>query len=232
MKGPLHLDRARHNFGDAAPAVLQILAEWEDIDWFVPPPQPALIAEELLHQHQRLARQELPEKFAESLTIYHQSGGWPLFVAYCQQVRRAHGYDWKMGPIKSLLCHYGERHQFSRVALAQQILIPGAELDDRCLLVPYRDSVFWGSLGPNLSFDSLDDEAREAAHFYFFYAHGDAFQAVEWQLIEPSAPASQNPLLPLLRCYASGHYPFVFSPTEVVLFSFAMAKTDTGGETL
>ena len=40
MRGPLSLDRARHDFGSATAAVLQILDEWEAIDWFVPTSQP------------------------------------------------------------------------------------------------------------------------------------------------------------------------------------------------
>lgn len=220
MKGPLHLDRARHNFGAAAPAVLQILAEWEAIDWFVPPHEPGLFAEALLHQHQILARQHLPEKFAGSLTIQHRSGGWPDFAACCQEVRLHTSFDWKMGATKDLLRHYSERHKFSLATLARTLLVPGAVHDDRCLFIPFRDTVFWGNIGPDLDFRSFGDIAAEAAVFYFSYARGDAFQAVEWQLAEPHSPLSQNPFLSLLRSYASGYYPFAYSPTEFVLFHF------------
>lgn len=57
--------------------------------------------------------------------------------------------------------------------------MPGAEIDHRCLFIPYRDSVSWGNLGPKLDFASLGGVASEAASFYFTYVQGDAMHAIE-----------------------------------------------------
>jgi hypothetical protein len=59
-------DRARHNVGVAAPAVLQILAEWESIDWFVPPQVSGSIAESLLHEHPSVVRCICPSNFPDA----------------------------------------------------------------------------------------------------------------------------------------------------------------------
>lgn len=225
MKGPLNLDRARHNFGVAAPAVLQILAEWEAIDWFVPPQVSGSIAESLLHEHQSLARLHLREQFSGRLTIRHRTGGWSDFVASCAEVRRHTEYDWKLGPLKDLLFRHRERHQFSLAELAPKLLVPGAAYDDRCLFIPFRNTVVWGHIGPLLDFRSLGSTVAEAAEFYFMYARGDTMQSIEWQLVEPSAPVSLNPFLPLLRLYAGGYYPFAYSPTEFTLFRFAASDS-------
>jgi hypothetical protein len=221
MKGPLHLDRARHDFGVAAGAVRQLLDEWEGIDWFEPMAQPAEVGEALFREHQRLARLHLPQQFAPSIAIRHRSGDWADFVACCQAVRRGGSYDWKMGPLKDLLHEHCERHAFSIKVAAPKLLVSGAPLDERCLFIPFGGGVVWGRLGPLLDLASLGELASESAWFYLFYATSDAMQAIEWQLADPRSSLSDNPFVPLLRCYARGFYPFAHSPTDVLLFRFA-----------
>lgn len=46
------------------------------------------------------------------------------------------------------------------------------------------------------------------------------FHCVQWQLAEKHADVGANPLVPLLRCYRAGAYPFSLDRDTVVLFRF------------
>jgi len=220
MKGPLNLDRARHDFGAATATVLAILDEWEAIDWFVPTSQPESSGHLHFVQHQRLCMRHAPNAFPQPIKVQHRQGGWPEFVACCQAVRAVDAGDWKFGPLKSMALDHGRRYGYSLQQIAAKILKPGSMLDLRCLFMASNGHVFWGHLGPFLDFRSLGSRYAESASFYFGYAHGDAMDAIEWQLAEPDAPLVDNPFVALLHCYSSGYYPFVHKDGRVVLFRF------------
>lgn len=220
MRGPLSLDRARHDFGSATAAVLQILDEWEAIDWFVPTSQPTTIGHMHFAQHQRLCHQHAPNLFPPHIEIEPQAGGWPAFVACCQVVRSLNSGEWKFGPLKSMAHDHGRRFGYSRQQMASKLLKPGASHDQHSLYWSLNGSMLWGHLGPDLDFRSLGSHNADSAAFYFMYAHGDAMDAIEWQLAEPDAPLVDNPFVALLHCYSAGYYPFVHQDGRVVLFRF------------
>lgn len=220
MKGPLVLDRSRHDFGAAAPAVLRILSDWEGIDWFVPATQPGSAGTAHLLDHQRWAHEQAPQRFAQHIDVQHRRGGWPEFTTCCQSVRGPTASDWKFGPLKDLTQQHNQRCGFSLAEAGPRTLRPGAAFDAGCLVFPLNGTILWGPLGPQLDFRQLDPTAADSAAFYFMYARGDALDAVQWQLAEPHAPLEHNPFWALLRCYASGYYPFAYDQTRFILFRF------------
>ena len=221
MKGPLLLDRSRHDFGAAAPAVLSILAEWEAIDWFEPHSQLSDSGQAHLRNHQRLAHRYAPQQFRERVDIQNRHGGWADFVECCQSVRRIDAFDWKYSRLKTLSGLHNKRHDFSIAVAARTCLRDRSEISPHSLVMALTDTVcLWGSLGPDLDFSQLPKEAAESASFYRSYAHADALDAIQWQLAEPQSAIDENPFLPLLHCYAAGAYPFALSETRFVLFRF------------
>jgi len=220
MKGLLYLDRSRHNFGAAAATVLPLLDQWEAIDWFVPTTQPPVTGQLQFVAHLRLCQQHAPKDFPRPLAIELQAGGWSQFSDLCQAVRGPNDSDWKLGPLKGMALDHGRRCGYSRKDTAAALIKPGAPLDQRCLMISAGEHFIFGRLGPELDFSALSPFDADAARFYFFYAHGDAIDAIEWQLAEPSAPLADNPFAVLLACYGSGYYPFMFKNDRVVLFRF------------
>jgi hypothetical protein len=226
VKGPLTVDLALHDFGAAEPAILRIVSLWQDIDWFEPPTQPSAIGHAHLLGHQHLGHRHAPEHFAARIDVEHRHGGWPEFVALCHRVRQPGAFDWKLGPLKSLLGAHDRRCQFSLSAAAPRYLREGVEFEYRHLLImPCNGSFVWGCLRPTLDLERLGDAVAESARFYLSYAQGDALDAIQWQLAEPGSPIDSNPFLPLLHGYASGYYPFALSETQFVLFHFTPPST-------
>lgn len=221
MKGPLRLDRLCHDFGAAAATVLPLLDDWEAIDWFVPTTQPPVTGQLQFVAHLRLCQQHAPKEFPRPLAVEQKEGGWSEFSDLCQAVRGPADCDWKLGPLKYMALDHSRRCGYSRQAIAATLLKPGADPGSRFLFHGSSGGhIFWGRLGPDLDFDTLGPRFAESAGFYFLYAHGDAMDAIEWQLAEPSAPLADNPFAALLRCYRSGYYPFMFKDDRVVLFRF------------
>lgn len=220
MRGPLNLDRSLHNFGAATTTVLQILNDWEAIDWFEPTAQPPKIGQKHFVHHQRLCVQYAPKHFAQPLQIQHRLGGWPEFVACCQAVRTEGASNWKHGQLKRMAHDHSQRYGFSRKQIAVKLVEPEEVCNNRLLYWSYGDLFFIGNLGPILDFRSLGSGSDDSASFYLSYAHGDALDAIEWQLAEPNCPLANNPYVALLRCYSTGYYPFVHQDGRVVLFRF------------
>lgn len=221
MKGPLYLDRSRHDFGAAAATVLPLLDDWEAIDWFVPASEPPVIGQLHCLTHLRLCQQHAPQEFKGPFAIEPQLGGWSEFWALCQAVRAQTDFDWKYTLLKSMALDHGKRCGYSRRAMAGALRKPGAPIDDRCLMIGTSDQFLcFGRLGPELDFSALPPFAADSARFYFLFSTSDAIDAIEWQLAEPSAPLSENPFAALLQCYRRGYYPFLFNGGRVVLFRF------------
>jgi hypothetical protein len=230
MKGSLGFDPRDHDYGPATDGIRTILATWEDIDWF----EPGEINDDGVREygeHQRLAHTHLPELFP-NVGVQRRVGGWDDFAVMCRRVRGSGKWNWKFDALKQLshghaLAHGWnvEEHTRSFPAKSQRLgelffsfaPPPSPGFTDKT----GKPSVFWTSMLPRLTeLDLLPTDGTKSGRFYLSYAHGDLLDCIKWQLADPVSALSNNPFLPLLRCYSAGAYPFSLDRETVVLFRF------------
>ncbi len=215
MRGNVPLDPSRYDdCGRAKTAVYQLLAEWFDIDWFVPPSVAAtdLLARDLFQEHHATARAREPELFAPDMNVRMQTGGWDEFRSLANRVRRSSSWDWKYGALKLLSRRHSDAlgWAFNRAAPAS-LTVRMSE-----------DVVIWAAPSPRIEFrKELPEADAELACWYLSYATMDCLDGVIWQLAEESSDLAGNPFVPLLRCYGLGFYPFAVARDEFILTSFA-----------
>lgn len=224
MRGTFDVDPARIECGAATAALRRIFSEWVAIDWFVPPRDPAaeLLANQLLDEHSACARAYQPDVFPAIVERRVVQSDWGAFEALCSHVR-TQKWDWKYSTLKRLaflhanICGLDRpddaRHRVSINASAQ----PGPG----DLFFVIDKTRIWQGLRPTFTEGApWPNEHRDPGDFYLIHATMDLFACLEWQLAEDSHDLEGNPFLPLLRCYASGFYPFSLDQTSFILFAF------------
>ncbi|MDI1475926.1 hypothetical protein [Polyangium sp. y55x31] len=220
MKASFGFDPADHEYGAATPYVRRVLSEFLAIDWFVPPScasnRERAVA--LLGEHNELARIYEPGLFPapEDITIRTEIADWSRFLDLCELARAVSGaWDWKSGALKELLVRH--RNGWSRLEQARELQprTPG-EHRPGDLYMCMGDSVQW-CLQYNLDRSGLAKDQADAASWYFEYAYIDMIECLEWQFAQKNTVLETNPFFALLRCYATGFYPFRLKPTSFVL---------------
>ena len=216
MRGTFTVDPMRCNYGPGTEAVRQILAEWMAIDWFEPPTarDAAVNAAARYEEHHARARAFLPERFAERVKIEIRRGTWLELSTLCGRVRASTSWDWKFGSLKPLARAHSRQLGLRMHELAPADTTRGEVPDPGDLFFSIGGQVIWQGLSP-----ALAPGLSPAAQWYLSYAQMDALEALEWQLAERSDRLEENPFVPLIRGYATGFYPFVFGPDDMVLFA-------------
>lgn len=226
MKGTLDFNPEECSYGAATLAVRQIFAEWADVDWFVPPTEPAAEsrAVRLLEAHGALAHAFMPALFPSALNVEVRRGEWADFHALTERVRSgASGWDWKFSALKKLSRAHSKARGWSEEDHARTVS-PESPPRPGELFFRIGDVVIWTGVGPKMDLTkALRPRDAEVAAWYRSFANMDVTDCIVWQLAEATDATQSNPFLPLLRCYAEGFYPFGLSATELVLFAF-----DTG----
>lgn len=228
MKGTFRIDPAACRYGAATGAVRQILTEWMAIDWFVPPgPRAEVNATAMFEEHHRRARAYAPDLFAADLELRTVRGDLAGFADLCARVRSSSsGWDWKFSALKPLSSRHSKARGWSVNQWSLNAGVPSLQAGQvpgpGDLFVRLGDTAIWNSVDPTLDLtNALPKDHAEVANFYVSYAVMDAMECLEWQFAEPSADLlTDNPFLPLVRCYAAGCYPFALGPGTVVLFAF------------
>lgn len=218
MKGKLAFDPAAYDYGPATPRIRALLALTAEIDWFAAPVVDEASADEHFREHWRRCGDAYPPLPA----IHHVYGEWVDFVAQCESVRHPRSsYDWKFGPPKQV----AHRHKLAHAFVADPYAVEMFDVRPGDLYIRMSGGVVMNSIAPAIDFRQIPVERwQEPAGFYWGFAIGDLFSAIEWELAEPAGPAEANPFPPLLECYRAGYYPFVSSPTDVRLFSFTRGE--------
>lgn len=219
MKGTLAGDPVRYeDCGHAKTAVTQLVAEWADVDWFVPPSAAAaeLLARELFQEHHSTAHAREPALFAPRVNVRTGTGGWDEFRTLTARVSQSSTWDWKYAALKPL----SKRHS-DACGWAFERDAPGS-----LTVRPREDLVIWRAPSPELNFrKELPETEARLASWYLSYAAMDFLDSLVWQLAEKSSDRVGNPFVPLVRCYALGFYPFAITREEVVLASFRLDAT-------
>jgi hypothetical protein len=203
--------------GAALGAVRRIAAEWADVEWFTPREDPLGRVRAVAHfaEHHAICATHAPELFPPDISIQTASGDWEEFRALCDRLRypAMTTWDWKCSALKPLTRAHSKARGWAIPADAVQA--PGA------LFFRYQGVALWSFPRPaGLAFDDLSTKQREAVEWYMSFVDIDFQEFLEWQLAEGHDDVSGNPFVPLLRCYATGHYPFILGKAEAVLFAF------------
>lgn len=203
--------------GPATGAVRSLLRLAASTRWFAPP-----IAGERswIEAHVELVRVHVPGSFASHVEVTHELGGWPQFEALARRVQYPNrsAFDWKFGVLKPMVHRRADARGWSRAAHLKTFQGPEPARGD--LLFALGDQPIWRAPPSRTDFSGLGT-ARAAASWYHGFALGDVTDAIEWQLVEGIDDLSGNPMLPLVRGYAVGQYPFVLDAAHVVVLRFA-----------
>jgi hypothetical protein len=221
LKGKLDFDPEQFEHGPATLFARRILSLWASIDWFVPPAVGADVrATRLLEEHSALARAARPDLFPAEPAVTTVTAGWDEFRALCERVRSPDArWDWKYSALKPLSSSHSKTRGWSLSDAARTITADDPPRKGE-LFIKVGPNAMWMGCNPSFDFDGLSPADVAASSFYLGYAHMDVLECIEWQLAERSDDESGNPFVPLVRCYAEGHYPFSLGPSEIMLFAF------------
>ncbi len=222
MKGKLAFDPADYDYGPATARVRELFALVSEIDWFAPTRIDEVQARALFSAHRALCHQYRSDLFPGQVEIDHVWGDWVDFTALCTRVRHPQAtYDWKFSALKPMSHGHAAARGWSNNSLAVDFMQsrPGD------LFIKVNNTAMVNAVAPRPELRAfVPDRWQEPAGFYWGYATGDFHDAIQWELAEPGAQLASNPFTALLRCYVAGCYPFVFSPTEVQMFSFTRGE--------
>jgi hypothetical protein len=235
VRAPLTFDVATMRaYGPAMPAIRRTLTRWAAIDWFAPRAAASSRSEavQLFAEHRQRAGRYAPELFPSHVLVESKSGSLDDFHALSLNVQAsASDWDWKYSALKKISKLHADACGWSDDALAS--FAADIEKGERPLpgdlWFRHSGGVIWDTLrtpddfSPGLAAEhgaAPESAAVKNLRWYHSYALFDLFEALRWQLAEKSDATTSNPFVPLLDCYAAGHYPFSLGRETAVLFAF------------
>lgn len=141
----------------------------------------------------------------------------PRRAAWRAQFSVKREWNWRYGVLKKLRSTEQQRSGWRPEVADPAHPKPGTLF----FRLPHGKMTIWLDHRPSLDFRSWSVPARQSALWYLTYANIDMLHAAAWQLSRGSDELPGNPFLPILRLYEVGAFPFVFSPSLVVLFRFS-----------
>jgi len=191
VRGTLDFDPDAKDYGPASRHIRAVIREYADVDWFEPGGDLPRAAE-MFREHETLAG-------VPHATLQPLEGTRDDFADLCATARGNTRWQWRF-----VLKAFSHRHSTAH----------GWRRDDQPtgdLFVRVGETAMWRLAVPTieLDFDS---------NWYRSFANADQLDAIQWWLAEPTA--TDNPFVPLVRCYRLGVYPFSLSRDKVVLFAF------------